>query len=84
MAATKALRAEGFSNLIVGVTGNVLDEDVRTFLQAGADCVLGKPVRFSTISSLVRFVRQSGFSSRSRDGCTLIEEGSSFQWVKQE
>ena len=82
MAATRALRAEGFNNLIVGVTGNVLDEDVRTFLEAGADCVLGKPLRFSTISSLVHFIEQNGYASRV--GCTLTEKGSSFEWVQRE
>ena len=32
--------------MIFGLTGDALDEDVRSFLDAGADCVLGK-VQFS-------------------------------------
>ena len=28
--------------MIFGLTGDALDENVRSFLEAGADCVLGK------------------------------------------
>ena len=42
--ATKRLRRMGYKGLIVGVTGNVLDEDVEFFMQRGADDVMPKPV----------------------------------------
>ena len=42
--ATEEIRKLGFSRLIAGVTGNVLDEDVKYFISKGADAVLGKPV----------------------------------------
>ena len=43
-AAVKAIRSLGFKGVIIGVTGNVLTEDVETFLSHGADVVLPKPV----------------------------------------
>lgn len=42
--ATKALRDSGCNILLVGLTGNVLQEDVNFFLQHGANAVLPKPL----------------------------------------
>ena len=53
--ATRGIRAAGFERLIFGLTGDALDEDVKIFLDAGADCVLGKvqqQVIFSTHATL--------------------------------
>jgi CheY-like chemotaxis protein len=37
---------------IIGVTGNVLQEDVHYFLSCGADRVLGKPVKFQHLEEI--------------------------------
>jgi DNA-binding NarL/FixJ family response regulator len=42
--ATSKIRELGFYGLIVGVTGNALPEDVKTFERSGADAVLLKPL----------------------------------------
>lgn len=34
---------------IAGVTGNVLEEDVRYFMSCGADCVIAKPIKFGLL-----------------------------------
>lgn len=47
--ATKALREMGCTAYIVGVTGNVLAEDVAYFKSMGADDVLPKPVNISLL-----------------------------------
>ena len=52
--ATRLLRAGGFKNLVIGVTGNVMEEDVRQYLAAGADMVVAKPMRMPTLSSILR------------------------------
>jgi CheY-like chemotaxis protein len=52
--ATRLLRAGGFKNLVIGVTGNVMEEDVRQYLAAGADMVVAKPMRMATLSSILR------------------------------
>ncbi len=44
--AARVLRRElGFAMLVVGVTGNVMDDDVEAYLNAGADAVLMKPIQ---------------------------------------
>jgi two-component system, sensor histidine kinase len=47
--ATKIIRANGYSALIIGVTGNVLGEDVAYFKSMGANRVLPKPVNVPAI-----------------------------------
>jgi CheY-like chemotaxis protein len=47
--ATKKLRDSGCSALILGVTGNVLSEDVDHFISMGADKVLPKPISMALI-----------------------------------
>jgi len=43
--ATLELRKMGLKQvIIIGVTGNVLQEDVEHFMQSGADAVLSKPL----------------------------------------
>ena len=81
LAATKALREAGFKNLIIGVTGNMMDEDMQTFLCAGADTVLGKPLRYQTIKELKIFTEENGFLSRADEGFVLVQgDTGRFQW----
>ena len=41
--AAQEIRSLGYDGIIVGITGKVLSEDVRDFIDHGADIVLGKP-----------------------------------------
>jgi CheY-like chemotaxis protein len=50
--AVKKMRAYGCVSLIIGITGNVLPEDVAHFKQCGADSVLPKPFVFDDLISL--------------------------------
>lgn len=67
----RTLRQGGYGNLVVGVTGNVLDEDVLQFHSAGADMVIGKPVRLNLLQMLLRHAKQHG--THSRPGMHLSE-----------
>lgn len=61
-AAARALRSRGFRGKIAGVTGNVLPQDVQTFLEAGADAVFYKPLDFEEFDVQLmewNFVRES-------------------------
>lgn len=49
--ATRAIRDLSFGGSILGVTGNVLSEDVACFKEHGADDVLAKPVSMSRIQA---------------------------------
>ena len=72
MEAVRKLREEGYAKLVVGVTGNVLDDDVLEYLSAGADMVLGKPVKVDMLRMLIRHVKEHG--NRSRPDMMLSEE----------
>jgi CheY-like chemotaxis protein len=50
--AVKQMRQMGCDSFIVGITGNVLTEDIRHFLSCGANDVLGKPVNFLKLEEL--------------------------------
>lgn len=52
--ATAILRTVGLTVPIIGVTGNALEEDVRAFLNAGANCVLSKPVFTNRLEQQLR------------------------------
>ena len=52
-----------FPNLIIGVTGNALDDDVAAFLGAGADMVLAKPLLPHQLDALLAFTSEYGFKS---------------------
>ena len=48
--ATKILRENGYNDVtIIGVTGNVLADDINYFISAGANKVLPKPVNLALI-----------------------------------
>jgi len=51
-AATKQLRDMGCTCLIVGITGNVLPEDVKHFKACGAQAVLPKPLKFMDLETI--------------------------------
>ena len=52
--ASREIRNFGFTRLIVGITGNALDDDVAAFLLAGADCVIAKPLRTNSLGECER------------------------------
>ena len=79
MEATKRIREGGFKNLIAGVTGNIMEDDVAEYLRAGADIVFGKPLKMNMLTLLLRHVREGG--SLSEPGMTLVEVRNQMEWV---
>jgi len=53
-AATRRIRAAGYRGVMVGVTANAYDEDVRAFMACGLDGVVTKPVDMLTLMQFVR------------------------------
>lgn len=51
--AAQILRERGYRNLIVGLTGNVLADDVAFFKSMGANDVIAKPISLKQFESLV-------------------------------
>ena len=80
--AVRRLREEGYAKLVVGVTGNILDDDVVEYLGAGADMVMGKPVKLVLLKKLLRHATEHGAASM--PGMHLSEEqpGGLLTWKK--
>ena len=50
--ATKGIRSMGCDAFVIGITGNVLPEDVICFCEHGANAVLPKPLNFGELERL--------------------------------
>lgn len=59
--AIKAIREAGCDSYIIGISGNVLSEDVDFFQDQGAQAVLSKPLSFPDLENLWR---EFGFLER--------------------
>ena len=53
----KVLRKMGFNNIIIGLTGNSLEEELRDFSSAGTDLVLMKPLRADVLDLILSFLK---------------------------
>lgn len=69
--ASKALRDAGYPYLIVGLTGNVLDDDVDDYLGNGADTVMAKPMKDEYLNMLLEFIGKHGPRSKRSEGFVL-------------
>ena len=49
LSASRAIRALGFTGVILGITGNAQQSDIDSFLDAGADAVLSKPIKMEQV-----------------------------------
>ena len=79
--ATRAIRSEGFANLVIGVTGNALDDDVQAFLAAGADLVLAKPMRSAHLDALLALMAVHGCGSSARK-LKIVDDAIQFMEVE--
>ena len=58
--AAKHMRKQGYPFLIAGVTGNVMEDDVAEYLDAGADIIFAKPVRLHSLMKLMKLIDTRG------------------------
>jgi nitrogen-specific signal transduction histidine kinase/CheY-like chemotaxis protein len=59
----KIMRGMGYKGIIIGVTGNGLEEDIQQYLDNGADHIFIKPFNTEKLVSLVKFVDKHGYES---------------------
>ena len=78
--ATKTLRQAGYPYLIIGVTGNVLDDDIKEYLQAGADMVIGKTLRMDLLDKLLMHIQSHDCTSMYHIGYKLMETDQMIEW----
>ena len=74
----KLLRALGYQNLLIGITGNSMEDDVAQFYAGGIDFLFTKPFKKAHLDALWQLVLQEGASKRA--GCTLCMEDGVFVW----
>jgi len=67
--------------LLIGVTGNVLEDDLAEYLNAGADLILSKPMKIATLQMLLDFIAMNGVTSKA--DMMLIEHSSKLQWTQR-
>ena len=74
--AARTIRETGFSDVIVGVTGNVNDDDVYEYLSAGANIILAKPPRMQDLDVVFQevFEKRAQALAQSRLSFDLTEE----------
>lgn len=61
--AIQHIRKLGYSKLILGLTGNTLNDDVKRMIDAGADMVLSKPLRPNQLKSILQYIEENGNKS---------------------
>ena len=54
--ATREIRISGFQGIIIGVTGNVLPEDLQLFLDSGANYVFTKPLNLENFDQAFKTI----------------------------
>jgi len=57
---TKALRALGFDKMIIGITGNSMEDELADFRKSGADLVITKPLKIVTLDALIAHINANG------------------------
>lgn len=67
--------------MIVGITGNSLDEELAQFVRAGADLVLTKPLVLDTMQQLLVYL--TTHSTQSRVGMKLKLRNDTFQLLPE-
>ena len=73
------IRQGGFRHLIIGVTGNSLEEELDEFITAGADLVIVKPLKNQSLEMLLGFLQTNGFDSSHGHRIDMV--GKEYSWV---
>lgn len=79
--ATREIRAGGYKYIIAGVTGDVLEEDMNMFSKAGADIILPKPLKMTSLVMLLWHIDTHG--GESQQGMKLVQSAGALVWVSE-
>ncbi len=70
----------GFPNLIIGITGNAMDDELTDFLDGGADLVISKPMRSNMLEMLLTFFIKNGPISFAENDKRLVVNDRTMDW----
>jgi CheY-like chemotaxis protein len=76
---SKILRCIGYKGLIIGITGNGLEKDVKQFLNNGADYVFIKPFNKNKLNKILDFITTNGYTSKLN--VTIVERDGKLMWA---
>jgi len=74
----KILRGIGYTGLIMGITGNGLEQDKQSFLENGADYVFVKPFTKNKLTQILEFIQKEGFVSKDEE--FIVEKNGKLIW----
>jgi len=74
------IRKLGYNQLIFGLTGNALYEDMKLMSDAGVDLVLTKPLRPLLLSNIIAYINKN--SSESKPNTKLILNGNDIEMAE--
>ena len=63
----------GYNRLIIGLTGDALQDDIERFAAAGADAVFAKPFREDQLSGILSLIAKRGVKSSPASQADLQE-----------
>ena len=75
----KLLRALGYNNLIFGVTGNSMEDDIAQFYESGIDYLFTKPFKRPQLDAVWVFIRKYG-TARKLGHKIMFKDGESMIW----
>ena len=78
-----SLRNLGYNHLIIGITGCAFDDERLTFLKAGVDCILTKPINVTLLNLLLQFISVNGIQSHYKQKEIIyFDESHKIKWIK--
>jgi CheY-like chemotaxis protein len=80
--ASKIIRGFGYNNLIFGITGNGLEEDIVEFMNNGADYVFVKPFKKEKLDMVFKFVATYGFARQPGKRIAETADKKAIMWVE--
>ena len=75
----KLLRALGYNNLIFGVTGNSMEDDIAQFYESGIDYLFTKPFKRPQLDAVWVFIKKYG-TARKLGHKIMCKDGGSMVW----
>jgi CheY-like chemotaxis protein len=75
----KLLRALGYNNLIFGVTGNSMEDDIKQFYESGIDHLFTKPFKRPQLDAVWVFIKKYG-TARKIGHKIMFKDGGSMVW----
>lgn len=80
----KALRQSGYDRIIIGLTGNSMEEELADFSNAGADLVLTKPLKPRSLAIILKVLQENGAVSHVHNGQRLELDDETMVWVPRD